>query len=159
MSAPGQHGFSGSWWAKRVVPTQPLEQNFLFVRLLPSTHTLSQSVNSRGGSCLHHRWSSELSYSCSYCLSGHTDKVWLCCASPGQQSTQKPPSVAISIRLYQMLHSPCQPGLLRDELISSSTWCTEGRSRHPWGPASRIDTHTQTCAQKAWAGYQDNLQQ
>lgn len=105
--------------------------------LCPSpVHALSQSVNIRGGSWLYHRCSSQLSYSCSYCLSDHADEVWLRCASPGQQSTQRPPSVAASIRLYQMLHGLSQPGRLRDELISSSTWCTEGPSRHPRGPAS-----------------------
>ena len=112
---------------------------------LPCSFSPSQSVSSRAGSCLHHCSSSQLSYSCPHCLSSHTDKVCpCCCASPGQQSTQRPPSAAVSIRLYQMLHSLCQPRLLRDELISSSTWCARGRSRHPWGTASHAHTHTHT---------------
>lgn len=120
MSSPGHHVFC---W-RRGVPQQPKTLVLLLLSLLLSML------------CVHRRCSSELSYSCSYCLSSHSDKVWLWCAWLGQQSTQRPPSVAVSIRLYQMLHSLCLLSLVWDKLISSSTWCTEGWSWHPWGPSS-----------------------
>lgn len=135
--------------SKRLVSTNPSWASSLSSSFL-HTKTFPQSVSS-GVSCLHFPCSLELSYSCTYCLSSYNDKVRLCYASLGQQSTQRPPSVAVSIRVYQMLHSPCQPKLLRDELISSSTWCTERWSLHPW----RVQPHTHR--QNACVGCLGNL--
>lgn len=147
MSKTRHRGSVWGSWAKG----SPWQSYGGFNLLRPTMLNLFKLINSRDGLSFHHCCSSELSYSCSYCLSSHTDKVWLCCASLGQQSTQRPPSATVSIRLYQMLHSLHQPSLLRERLISSSTWCAEGWGKYPWGPTSIT-----FCTHKAWAGCQDN---